>query len=366
MSWRRLLSVTLALVLVFNASTVGEASGKSFLRALTAPFRAFGKLFGGSRESNTKAKADKKVKRDAAADRRPAVADNTAQPLAAMPPTPSSAAAQHEVPATSETTPDAAAEVAATNLVTNSELDPTPAPVMESPSPLLANAAAEPSPIEFTPFIAGVARDSVAQGHALLARGLVDQAIAELSVAAATGLNLLEANNLLGLAYDRKGLHAQAREAYERVLALAPDDTQTLSNLGFSLYQDHQPEAAVKRLKQAARRAPADVQTAERLALVYGRLGKYNDAYKTLARSKGEFAAHLHIAAALQAANREREALKHLETARRLQPASPIVLERLVWLYERAGQLTAADIARHELAAINRDLSKKAVAETKP
>ncbi|MDQ3754203.1 MAG: tetratricopeptide repeat protein, partial [Acidobacteriota bacterium] len=267
--------------------------------------------------------------------RQPAAGDAT-QPLAA----------------TTASTPGAGADNPTTGAAIASP--PLPAPV------------AEAQPSKFTPFVEGVARDPVSQGRALLANGHVDRAIAELSIAAATGLNLLDANNLLGLAYDRKGLHKEARAAYERVLSVAPDDVQTLNNLGFSLYRDNQPQEAVKRLKQAARRAPANAQIAERLALVYGRLGKHDDAYKTLARVKGEFAARLHIAAALQAMRREREALKHLEAARRLQPESPIVLERLVLLYERVGQLTEADTARRELAVVNDNTSKKVIAGAKP
>ncbi|MDQ3584410.1 MAG: tetratricopeptide repeat protein [Pyrinomonadaceae bacterium] len=350
MSWRRLITVALTLVLVFNASTVGEASGKSFLRALAAPFRAIGKLFGGGRKSNAKAKASEKVE-NADTKRQPAAGDAT-QPLTATTALPLAANGQSETSVTTAITPGAGAD------------NPTTGAAIASPP--LPTPVAEAQPSQFAPFVEGVARDPVSQGRALLANGHVDQAIAELSIAAATGLNLLDANNLLGLAYDRKGLHKEARAAYERVLSVAPDDVQTLNNLGFSLYRDNQPQEAVKRLKQAARRAPANAQIAERLALVYGRLGKHDDAYKTLARVKGEFAARLHIAAALQAMRREREALKHLEAARRLQPESPIVLERLVLLYERVGQLTEADTARRELAVVNDNTSKKVIAGAKP
>ena len=60
------------------------------------------------------------------------------------------------------------------------------------------------------PVIEGVAPDHLSQGRALLQHGYLNEAIAELSVASTIGPDLIEANNLLGLAYDKRGWHRQA------------------------------------------------------------------------------------------------------------------------------------------------------------
>ncbi|HEX8097087.1 MAG TPA: hypothetical protein VF507_03585, partial [Pyrinomonadaceae bacterium] len=54
----------------------------------------------------------------------------------------------------------------------------------------------------------GSARDHLAAGRALLAAGRVNEAIAELSLAVSMDSRLGEAHQLLGLAYDRKGMGA--------------------------------------------------------------------------------------------------------------------------------------------------------------
>jgi Flp pilus assembly protein TadD len=212
--------------------------------------------------------------------------------------------------------------------------------------------AVDYEPRKFTPFIEGAPGDPLSQGRALLENGYTNEAIAELSIAAVAGpanSDLVEANNLLGLAHDRLGRHQQAREYYERALSVAPQNARVLNNLGHSFYLDDRYKDALSRLKTAARLAPTDTQVAGNLALVYGRLGKYDEAFKQFKRAGGEFYARTNTAALLAAAGRDRDAIKHYEAARKLNPASSLVLRQLITLYVRTGQREKAEAAERIL-----------------
>jgi Flp pilus assembly protein TadD len=191
----------------------------------------------------------------------------------------------------------------------------------------------------------GTAKDYLARGRAMLDEGRLNEAVRELSRAVSLDSRMSEAHNLLAVAYDRKGLHERARESFERALDREPD-AQTLNNLGYSLYLSGNYRAAVARLKRAAKLAPADGRIWNNLALAQCRLGKYDDAYKSFARSGGEYQGRLNVAAMLERAGREDEAIEHYEAARRAQPASELVLRRLSELYARNGRTEAASLVR--------------------
>jgi tetratricopeptide (TPR) repeat protein len=54
-------------------------------------------------------------------------------------------------------------------------------------------------------------------------------------------------------------------------------------------------------------------------------------------------------AALLEAAGRDRDAIKHYEAARKLNPNSTDVLRRLITLYNRTGQRDKAEAAERSL-----------------
>lgn len=342
-----------------NSATPPEAQAATtkkrpnlFVRIISAPFRGLAKLFGGggdkgSKTARTKAKEAQKKEAQAASVNQP----SSARPEAVRT-EPSPVASQPEIMAAAALASARAGErvlsvpptaAATTSLTTPSAITPPPPP---------SGAAKESfdyEPRPFTPFIEGVPGDPLSQGRALLANGYTNEAVAELSVAAVTGPDLVEANNLLGLAYDRRGQHRQAREFYERALSVSPQNAQVLNNLGHSLYLDDRYNDALARLKDAARLAPADTRVAGNLALVYGRLGKYDDAFKQFKRAGGEFYAHTSVAALLATAGRDRDAIKHYEAARKLNPVSSDVLRQLITLYVRTGQRDKAEAAQRAL-----------------
>lgn len=208
------------------------------------------------------------------------------------------------------------------------------------------------SPEPARPSPGGTARDHLMVGRALLQTGRTNEAIAELSLAASLDPHLSEANNLLGVAYDRKGMGERAREAYEHAIQDAPEDAQTLNNLGFSLYQNGNYRAAVDRLKRAAKLAPNDQRILNNLALAQCRLGKFDDAYKNFARAGGELTGRLNTAAILERMGRDEEAIKYYEAALRLQPNSSVPLRRLADLYQRVGRYDDANTTRQQLARL--------------
>ncbi|HLE63281.1 MAG TPA: tetratricopeptide repeat protein, partial [Pyrinomonadaceae bacterium] len=93
------------------------------------------------------------------------------------------------------------------------------------------------SPVYQKVSVTASAREHLASGREHLLNGRINEAIAELSTAASLDPKLSEAHNLLGVAFDKKGLADRAKDSYERAVKAEPEDAQTLNNLGFSLYQ---------------------------------------------------------------------------------------------------------------------------------
>lgn len=207
------------------------------------------------------------------------------------------------------------------------------------------------SPTAAKPSASGDAKDHLAQGRMLLTSGRVNEAITELSLATSLDPQLAEAHSLLGVAYDRKGMHDRAKDAYDHAIKADPEDAQTLNNLGFSLYQNGNYRAAVDKLKKAARLAPTDQRILNNLALAQCRLGKYDDAYKNFARAGGELTGHLNTAMMLERLGRDDEAIKQYEAARRVSPTSAVALQRLAELYRRIGRYGEAQSLQSALAA---------------
>jgi Flp pilus assembly protein TadD len=326
--------------------------GNAFARALAAPFRALAKLFGGGRSKSETAK-------------RPAAPREAAEASKATPPAEAPTRPTAEARDAVQAQPAAAAKVeplAAPAAPVREAAEVPRAGVAEAPAaraaegvrivrPTEGEVARELQPKMWIPLIVGVPADPVSQGRALLQHGYIQEAIAELQTAATTSLpeRLAEANNLLGLAYDRLGWHRQAAEAYERALSASPKDYVALSNLGYSLYLADDYAGALKRLKQAARLAPSEPVISNNLGVVNARLGRYGDAYKNFARGSNEYEAHVKLAGILEEQRRDQEAVRHYEAALRLQPGASAVLERLVALYERTGARDKADTARRAL-----------------
>ena len=198
--------------------------------------------------------------------------------------------------------------------------------------------------------LANSAKEHLANGRSYLLNGQLNEAISELSTAASLDPRLTEAHNLLGVAYDKKGLADRAKESYERAVKVEPEDAQTLNNLGFSLYQNGNYRAAVDRLKRAVKLAPTDDRILNNLGLALCRLGKFDDAYKNFARASGPLTGNLNTARMLERFGRDDDAIKYYESARRIDPNSNMALRRLADLYQRTGKLEQSQAASNTLA----------------
>ena len=330
-------------------SQAAKPKGNAFARALAAPFRALARLFGGGRKNETA----KQKSAPQTATRTAAAQNEVGQESAPKESNTQTATQPAPVPAPKVeplTTPAAPARETEVNRKNESAAAPSPEGV-RIVRPSAGEVAEELRPKMWIPLIVGVPADPVSQGRALLQHGYLQEAIAELQVAATNvGPQLAEANNLLGLAYDRLGWHRQAAEAYGRALTVSPKDWVVLANLGYSLYLDGDYAGALRRLNQAARLAPSEPVVFNNLGIVNARMGRQGDAYKNFAKASNEYEAHVKLAGILEDQRRDHEAVKHYEAALRLQPGASAVLERLVPLYERAGARDKADTARRALA----------------
>lgn len=201
--------------------------------------------------------------------------------------------------------------------------------------------------------LANSAKEHLANGRSYLLNGQLNEAISELSTAASLDPQLTEAHNLLGVAFDKKGLADRAKDSYERAVKVEPEDAQALNNLGFSLYQSGNYRAAVDRLKRAVKLAPTDERILNNLGLALCRLGKFDDAYRHFARAAGPLTGNLNTARMLERFGRDDEAIKYYEDARRIDPSSTMALRRLADLYKRTGRPEQSQAVSNMLAGIS-------------
>ena len=198
----------------------------------------------------------------------------------------------------------------------------------------------------------------LARGRGQLADARINEAVASFSRAVSLEPNSAEGHGLLGVAYDMKGMPQTATDNYEQALRLAPGDAEVLNNYGFFLYRQGEYKKAKEVLKRAVKAAPSDPQVWNNLALTQCRLGKFDDAHKSFTRAGGEFKGRMNVANQLERAGRDKDALKHYEEARKLNPASRSLIQHLADVYRRLGMEREAEAAREALSTPKKDSAK--------
>ena len=294
-----------------------EGQGNGFLRALGAPFRAIGRLFGRGKKNESKLER---------------ISEKDAKRFESVPGT-----------QVSKTTQVPEANSTANATTENPGMSTTPGMSTNAANTL---STAGQSPVDA---LEAMALEHLEQGRTLLDSNDLNSAIAELSQAASANPKLSEASTLLGVAYWRKGLRDLAERSFENAVRLNKDDAQSLNNLGFLLYENQDYEKATRYFKRAAKLSPNDPRIWNNLGLAQAERGKFDDAYESFARAQGEFKGHLNVAARLERRGDTKKAIKHLEKAVALQPNSPDVLVRLIQLYDRKGDEKLAQSARSSL-----------------
>lgn len=269
-----------------------EGRGNGFLRALKAPFKAIGRLFGRGKKNNVKLER---------------ISEKDAKKFESAP-------ATHVNNATT---------------------------VMKDSTAGNSAGSRETSALEH-----------LEKGRALLNAGNLNAAIAELSAAASLDPKLGEAHTLLGVAYDRKGLPDRAQQSFETALHSPDDQAMHLNNLGYLEFKYGEYDKAIKYLKRAAKLSPDDQRIWNNLGMAQCGGEKFDDAYQSFAHAAGEFQGRLKVAAYLERQGFAKNAIKQLEKARKLRPDSTEALARLVVLYEGAGRTDDANEARTTLSTL--------------
>lgn len=272
-------------------SSETQQKDNGFVRAIKAPFKALGRLFGG------KKKEESRVARISADD------------------------------------------VKKFDSVPVQQVKNTPTQVAESTPPAIDDRSD--------------ARALLESGRKFLESGELDRAIGELSKAASLDPKLGEASSLLGVAYERKGFRDLALKSFEVAMHAEENEPQHLNNLGFLHYKNGDYEEAVKYLKKATKLAPGDARIWNNLGLAQFQRRNFDDAYRSFAKAMGEYKGRLNLAVRLEAEGYSKEAIKQLEKARALEPKSTEVLARLVRLYNQTGRMDDAKSTQTELIAIN-------------
>jgi tetratricopeptide (TPR) repeat protein len=195
-------------------------------------------------------------------------------------------------------------------------------------------------------------QENLERGRAFLNSGNINDAIATLSTAATTDPKLHEAYNLLGVAYEAKGMRQRAFESFEKALKADNDNAEYLNNLGYLHFKNGDYDKASKYLKRAVKTAPNTQRYWNNLGLVQAQRTKWDDAYECFAHAVGEFEGHINVANRSQAMGHDKTAIKHLEQARALRPATAEILLRLAVLYKRTGNDQLAAEANTALTAV--------------
>ena len=203
------------------------------------------------------------------------------------------------------------------------------------------------------------AKENLDRGRALLNSGNVNDAITFLSTATTTDPKLHEAHNLLGVAYEAKGMRDRAFESLHKAVKRDDNNADYLNNLGYLYYKNGEHDKAAKYLKRAVKAAPQVQRYWNNLGLIQAQRSHFDEAYEAFARAVGEFDGHINVANRSQAMGYDKMAIKHLELARALRPTTAEVLFRLAYLYKRTGNEMLAAEANSALVAVRATAAAK-------
>ena len=209
------------------------------------------------------------------------------------------------------------------------------------------------TPTDVNPPVAEGAFDTyLRRGRELVVSRDFDGAVAELSIAASLDPKSGAARNLLGIAYEGKGLRERALESFKAAVEADKNNADYLNNYGFLLFKNKDFSEATKYLKRALKISPNDARIWNNLAFVQCARGKFDDAFQSFVRAVGEFDGHVNVAAQLWSHGEGKAAITHLEAARAMRPNSAEVLAKLASMYDVTGRASDAEVARRSIVAL--------------
>ena len=266
--------------------------GNRFVKVVTFPFRAVGKLFGGGKKNEIK--MERLSQKDAKKF-----------------------------------------EAVALTRVVDARTVPTAEPQATTPEAINSADSEELKKAQ--------ARQHLQRGRELFNAKDINGAINSLSMATSLDRELWDAHNLLGIAYEVKGLRMKALESLETALKGDNDKPEHLNDYGYILMKNGDYSRAAKFLKRAVKAQPADQRFLNNLGMALVQLGKFDDAYQYFEKAMGEFEGRMNIATRLVRLGHDKEAIKHLERCRVIQPNNLDVLYPLSVLYARNGRPLEAE-----------------------
>jgi Tfp pilus assembly protein PilF len=219
---------------------------------------------------------------------------------------------------------------------------PASAPTTTTPDPATGSTALE-SDAQALELNQTLAREHLQRGRELFSQNDIGGAINSLAMAVSLDRKLWDAHNLLGIAYEMKGLRSKALESLETALKADKDQPEHLNDFGYVLVKNGEYSRAVKYLKRAVKAQPDNQRFLNNLGLALVQIGKHDEAYRAFEKAMGEFDGRMNIAVRLLRLGYDKEAIKHLEICRKMQPNSLDILHRLSVLYARNGQTEEAE-----------------------
>lgn len=306
--------LTEAEIAVMNEADAAEATannedtqpkqdgGNRFVKVISAPFRAIGRLFGRGKKDDNKLHrlSEKDVKKFESSKITRVVDARTPAPV------------------------------------------PTTEPTENIDTQTGASLTSDKSAAELNKTLA---RQHLDRGRELFSQNDIGGAINSLLMAVSLDKELWDAHNLLGIAYEMKGMRSKALESLETALKADKDQPEHLNDFGYILIKNGEYSRAVKYLKRAVKAEPDNQRFLNNLGLALVETGKHDEAYKAFEKAMGEFDGRMNMATRLLRKGYYKEAIKHLEICRTMQPNSMDILYRLSVLYARNGQIAESEEA---------------------
>jgi len=203
------------------------------------------------------------------------------------------------------------------------------------------------------------AREHLQRGRELFNAKDLNGAINSLSMAVSLDRELWDAHNLLGIVYEMKGYRGKALEYLAAALKGKNPQPEHLNDYGYVLMNNGDYSRAVKFLKRAVKARPSDQRFLNNLGMALVQMGKFDEAYKHFEVAMGEFGGRMNMATRLVRLGHDKDAIKHLERCRVLQPNNQDVLYPLTVLYARYGRTEEAADANKALVSIRTSAAAK-------